>query len=132
MSDLSLNTPGKKKKATGVPFKKRSELGGALDPRINAGGRAKILKEETAKWLEKKDGNGVTNAAKMVRSLGALAQQQLPHSVAAFKELRHTADEEPEEGKAAQNFSLTVIAALQRVARGEVVDAEFKKLEDEK
>ena len=76
------------------PFKSRAELGGELDPRINVGGRPKILREETAKWLAERDKTGKTNARKIVESVGAVAIGGGGQSVAAFKALREIADEE--------------------------------------
>ena len=55
------------------PFKSRAELGGELDTRINVGGRPKILRQETAKWLAERDKIGKTNARKIVESVGTIA-----------------------------------------------------------
>jgi len=52
------------------PFKSRAELGGQLDPRINKGGRPKIMREQTAAYLEEKDKRGVTKRAQNGRGNG--------------------------------------------------------------
>ena len=76
---------GKRKRLANLkPFKSRKDNGGELDPRINKGGRPKIVYEETAKYLSKKV-NGKTNARSMVEAMGELVQKQLPHSVPAFR-----------------------------------------------
>ena len=71
---------GKQKRLANLkPFKSRKDNGGELDPRINKGGRPKLVYEETAKYLSKKV-KGKTNARRMVEAMGELAQKQLPHS----------------------------------------------------
>jgi hypothetical protein len=77
------------------PFKSRAELNGKLDPRINVGGRPKILYEETAKWLCETDKTGKTNARKLIESMGEAAMRSMsPHSVAAFKAIKDTVEAE--------------------------------------
>jgi hypothetical protein len=78
-------------------FKSRAELGGQLDPRINIGGRPKILLEESAKFLEKRDKNGVTNARKLIEQLHRIVMSKSKDAVAAFNALRQAA--EPTEGR---------------------------------
>ena len=79
------------------PFKSRAELGGELDPRINVGGRPKILREETAKWLAERDKTGKTNARKIVESVGTIAIGGGGQSVAAFKALREIANDDQDQ-----------------------------------
>ena len=79
------------------PFKSRAALGGELDPRINVGGRPKILREETAKWLAERDKTGRMNARKIVESVGAIAIGGGGQSVAAFKALREIADDDQDQ-----------------------------------
>jgi hypothetical protein len=102
------------------PFKSRAELGGQLDPRINKGGRPKIVKEETAKWLEETDAKGVTNARKMVEAMGALAQKQLRHSVSAFREIRQIVESVEGDAKvtnlSAGGLNESVLRMVQRLA----------------
>jgi hypothetical protein len=89
------------------PFKSRAENGGRLDPRINKGGRPKILREESARYLAEKDENGVTNARKMIESLGVKALSARKDAVSAFRELRQTAEPE-EEADDAINGPMTI------------------------
>ena len=81
------------------PFKSRAELGGQLDPGINKGGRPKVIREETAAWLEEKDENGVTNARQIIESLGKAAKMSdKGHCVGAFKEIREMVEPTEIEG----------------------------------
>jgi hypothetical protein len=73
------------------PFKSRAELNGQLDSRINIGGRPKILFEESAKFLEKRDKNGVTNAQKQIEHLHEVVMSNDRDRVAAFNALRNAA-----------------------------------------
>jgi hypothetical protein len=94
------------------------ELGGQLDPRINKGGRPKIMREQTAAYLEEKDKRGVTNARKMVEAMGELAQKQLPHSVSAFREIRQIVESADNEEKSSVNvgsLNPEVLAMLDRL-----------------
>ncbi len=131
MNDLTISLPtpnnngGNGKKPAHVlailkknQFKTKEELGGQLDPRINKGGRPKILKEESAQYLGEKDKSGKTNARVMIEAMGELAKKQLPHSVGAFKEIRQTA--EPNEEDKGNTFNigevnLGVLAMVQRL-----------------
>jgi hypothetical protein len=59
--------------------------------RGNAGGRPKILEEESAKFLEKRDRNGKTNAQKHVENLHKIALSKNKDRVAAYNALKNTA-----------------------------------------
>lgn len=105
------------------PFKSRAELGGALDPRINKGGRPKLLREETAKWMEEMDETGKTNARKAVESVGVVAQSASRNSAAAFKTLHDMLGEDQEAGKGSiniGNLNPAILAAMQQAARSDL------------
>jgi hypothetical protein len=65
----------------------------------NRGGRPRIVKEETAKWLEEGDKSGKTNARKMVEAMGKIAIAGGRGSVAAFREIRQTVEQNENEVK---------------------------------
>ncbi len=110
---------GKQKRLANLkPFKSRKDNGGELDPRINKGGRPKLVYEETAKYLSKKV-KGKTNARRMVEAMGELAQKQLPHSVAAFRaiaQIVEVAAEQESSKTDAPTLSLSVIRMLREAA----------------
>ena len=51
-------------------FKSKEELGGALDPKINVGGRPKLLSGAYKEWLAEEDARGLTNAKRVAVSQG--------------------------------------------------------------
>jgi hypothetical protein len=79
------------------PFKSRAENNGQLDPRINVGGRPKILFEESAAYLREIDPDtGKTNARVMIETTAKLAKRINPMAPActygALKTLRDIAE----------------------------------------
>lgn len=108
------------------PFKSRRELNGQLDPRINIGGRPKSIREETAAWLEETDRHGVTNARKVVESVGKLACSGRPGSVAAFKVLHEMVQPTTLEAEQdARRFTREIYEAIWRqAAQPDVFDFE--------
>jgi len=110
------------------PFKSRAENGGVVDPRINMSGRPKILREESARYLVEKDKNGITNARKMIESMGQKVLSGGKDSVTAFRELRQTAetDERPSDqsfDNRAMTISMDVIKALAASVRDKRANA---------
>jgi len=109
------------------PFKSRGELGGQLDPRINIGGRPKVLTESLAKELRKKvtvcvgkgeDGKEIVEeklrAECVVKALVDNACTMKPHSVAAFRAICELAEptEEEERGPVDRDFTRLVAQLL--------------------
>jgi len=62
------------------------------DWRGNAGGRSKILREESAAYLNEKDKGGKTNARRLIESMATKALSSRKDAVSAFKALRETID----------------------------------------
>jgi len=109
------------------PFKSRAELGGQLDPRINIGGRPKVLTESLAKELRKKvkvcvgkgeDGKEIVEeklrAECVAKTLVDNACTKLPHSVAAFRTIYEIVEptEEEERGSSDREFTRLVAQLL--------------------
>jgi hypothetical protein len=109
------------------PFKSRAELGGQIDPRINIGGRPKVLTESLAKELRKKvkvcvskgeDGKEIVEeklrAECVVEALVDNACTKLPHSVSAFRAIYEIVEPSKEEERGTSDRDLTrmVVQAL--------------------
>jgi hypothetical protein len=109
------------------PFKSRADLGGQIDPRINVGGRPKVLTESLAKELRKKvkvcvgkgeDGEEIVEeklrAECVVKALVDNACTMRPHSVAAFRAIYEIVEptEEEESRSSDRDFTRLIIQLL--------------------
>ena len=70
-------------------FKSRAELGGALDPRINVGGRPRLLGEAYAEWLKKPNPDGSSRAETVALAMGTEA---IKGNVRAAREMREATE----------------------------------------
>lgn len=70
-------------------FKSRAELGGALDPRINVGGRPKLLGESYAAWLAKTNPDGTSRAEAVALAMG---MEAIKGNVRAAREMREATE----------------------------------------
>jgi hypothetical protein len=108
------------------PFKSRAALNGQIDPRINIGGRPKVLRESLAKELRKKvkvcvgkgqDGKEIVEeklrAECVVEALVDIACTKLPHSVGAFRTIYEIVEPtEEERGSSDRDLTRLVVMAL--------------------
>jgi hypothetical protein len=106
------------------PFKSRAALNGQIDPRINIGGRPKVLTESLAKELRKKvkvcvgkgeDGKQIVEeklrAECVVEALVDSACTMKPHSVTAFRTIREIIEPSELEQRGSSDRELTRLFA---------------------
>jgi hypothetical protein len=107
------------------PFKSRAELNGQIDPRINIGGRPKVLTESLAKELRKKvkvcvgkgqDGKEIVEeklrAECVVEALVDNACTKMPHSVGAFRAIYDIIEPSNENERGSSDRELTRIVVM--------------------
>jgi len=70
------------------PFKSRAENGGEIDPRINQGGRPKLLGESYKDWLAKINENDPAQRTNAELGAMAIGLEMLKGDVSAAREIR--------------------------------------------